>query len=333
MRFCQSFMTELYRHLGEHTDVPAGDIGVGGREIGYLFGQYKRITNRYESGVLTGKGLSYGGALVRTEATGYGAVFFAERDARRARRRPRRQRRSASPARATSRSTRSRRCSSSAARSSPCSDSGGYVVDERGIDLELLKQVKEVERGADQRLRRPRRRRARYVEGGSVWDVPCRRRHPQRQPERARRGRGAARWCATAARSSSRAPTCPPRRRRCGSCRTPASASGRARPPTPVASRPRRWRCSRTPRATAGPSSTPRPGCEEIMRGIHARCHETAEEYGRPGRPGARRQRRRLPHRRRGRPRPRAGVARRYSTPSASLSTLRRICAISSNSA
>ncbi|HEX5495423.1 MAG TPA: Glu/Leu/Phe/Val dehydrogenase dimerization domain-containing protein, partial [Mycobacteriales bacterium] len=76
MRFCQSFMTELYRHLGEHTDVPAGDIGVGGREIGYLFGQYKRITNRYESGVLTGKGLSWGGAQVRTEATGYGCAYF-----------------------------------------------------------------------------------------------------------------------------------------------------------------------------------------------------------------------------------------------------------------
>ncbi|MCU1436914.1 MAG: NADP-specific glutamate dehydrogenase, partial [Naasia sp.] len=71
MRFCQSFMTELYRHIGEYTDVPAGDIGVGGREIGYLFGQYKRITNRYESGVLTGKGVGWGGALVRTEATGY----------------------------------------------------------------------------------------------------------------------------------------------------------------------------------------------------------------------------------------------------------------------
>src|SRR5215217_3298826 len=78
MRFCQSFMTELYRHIGEYTDVPAGDIGVGGREIGYLFGQYKRITNRYESGVLTGKGLGWGGALVRTEATGYGAAFFAQ---------------------------------------------------------------------------------------------------------------------------------------------------------------------------------------------------------------------------------------------------------------
>jgi glutamate dehydrogenase (NADP+) len=78
MRFCQSFMTELYRHLGEYTDVPAGDIGVGAREIGYLFGQYKRITNRYESGVLTGKGVSWGGSRARTEATGYGTVHFAE---------------------------------------------------------------------------------------------------------------------------------------------------------------------------------------------------------------------------------------------------------------
>ena len=78
MRFCQSFVTELYRHLGEYTDVPAGDIGVGQREIGYLFGQYKRITNRYESGVLTGKGISWGGSLVRPEATGFGTVIFTQ---------------------------------------------------------------------------------------------------------------------------------------------------------------------------------------------------------------------------------------------------------------
>ena len=75
MRFCQSFMTELYRHIGADVDVPAGDIGVGGREIGYMFGQYKRITNSF-TGVLTGKGLEYGGSLIRTEATGYGAVYF-----------------------------------------------------------------------------------------------------------------------------------------------------------------------------------------------------------------------------------------------------------------
>jgi glutamate dehydrogenase (NADP+) len=78
MRFCQSFMTELYRHLGEFTDVPAGDTGVGQREIGFLFGQYKRITNRYESGVLTGKSPHWGGSLVRKEATGYGVVYFVE---------------------------------------------------------------------------------------------------------------------------------------------------------------------------------------------------------------------------------------------------------------
>jgi glutamate dehydrogenase (NADP+) len=78
MRFCQSFMTEMYRHIGACTDVPAGDIGVGAREIGYLFGQYKRITNRYETGVLTGKSLDHGGALVREEATGYGCVFFID---------------------------------------------------------------------------------------------------------------------------------------------------------------------------------------------------------------------------------------------------------------
>ena len=75
MRFCQSFITELYRHIGEDTDVPAGDIGVGGREIGYMFGQYKRITNRFV-GVLTGKGIEFGGSKMRTEATGYGAIFF-----------------------------------------------------------------------------------------------------------------------------------------------------------------------------------------------------------------------------------------------------------------
>ena len=76
MRFCQAFMTELYRHIGPNTDVPAGDIGVGGREIGYLLGQYKRIVGAYENGVLTGKGLSYGGSLIRPEATGFGAIYY-----------------------------------------------------------------------------------------------------------------------------------------------------------------------------------------------------------------------------------------------------------------
>ncbi|MCP2032532.1 glutamate dehydrogenase (NADP+) [Okibacterium sp. HSC-33S16] len=170
MRFCQSFMNELYRHLGEHTDVPAGDIGVGGREIGYLFGQYRKITNRHESGMFTGKGTGWGGAEVRTEATGYGAVFFTEEMF----------------------ATRNESIEGKTAvvsgsgnvaiyaiekvqqlggKALTASDSSGYIVDEGGIDLELLKQIKEVER-----LRisayADRRPSARYVSGGSVWDVP-----------------------------------------------------------------------------------------------------------------------------------------------------------------
>jgi len=170
MRFCQSFMTELYRHIGEYTDVPAGDIGVGAREVGYLFGQYKRITNRYESGVLTGKGLTWGGSLVRREATGYGAVLFAQ-----------------SMLGTKGESLDGRRVSVSGSgnvaiyaaekaqqlggRVITFSDSSGYVVDEAGIDLDLLKEVKEVQRGrvADYVARRPG---ARLVSDGSIWDVP-----------------------------------------------------------------------------------------------------------------------------------------------------------------
>ena len=171
MRFCQSFMTELYRHIGEYTDVPAGDIGVGGREIGYLFGQYKRITNRYESGVLTGKGLSWGGSQVRTEATGYGLVFFVREMLE-----------------ASGDSFDGKRVVVSGSGNVAqyaiekvhqlggtvvaCSDSSGFVVDEAGIDLALLQEVKEVRRG----------RVADYAEArgpgvttgtGSIWEVPC----------------------------------------------------------------------------------------------------------------------------------------------------------------
>ncbi|RRD47742.1 NADP-specific glutamate dehydrogenase [Tessaracoccus sp. OH4464_COT-324] len=170
MRFCQSFMTELYRHLGEYTDVPAGDIGVGGREIGYLFGQYKRLTNRYEAGVLTGKGLDWGGSLVRKEATGYGTVWFAEEMLK---------------TRGDSFDGKTVTVSGSGnvaiyaiekvhqlgGKVIGFSDSSGYVVDEAGVDLELLKQVKEVERGrvADYAARRDS---ARLATVGSIWDVP-----------------------------------------------------------------------------------------------------------------------------------------------------------------
>ncbi|WP_442916200.1 NADP-specific glutamate dehydrogenase [Leucobacter sp. M11] len=171
MRFCQSFMTELFRHLGEHTDVPAGDIGVGGREIGYLFGQYRRLTNRHESGVLTGKGTGWGGAEVRNEATGYGAVFFAERMLART---------GSSVAGRTAIVSGSgnvatfviEKLRQLGATAITVSDSSGYVVDEAGIDLELLRQIKEVERGrvSEYAERRPG---ARFVAKGNVWEVPA----------------------------------------------------------------------------------------------------------------------------------------------------------------
>ena len=170
MRFCQSFMTELARHIGPATDVPAGDIGVGGREIGYLFGQYKRLRNAYDAGVLTGKGLAWGGSLVRTEATGYGTVLFAQ-----------------SMLATKGESLEGKKVLVSGAGNvaiyaiekaqqlgaTPItfSDSSGYVVDEAGVDLDLLKQVKEVERGRvkDYVERRPG---ARLVTKGRPWDVP-----------------------------------------------------------------------------------------------------------------------------------------------------------------
>ncbi len=170
MRFCQSFMNELYRHLGEHTDVPAGDIGVGAREVGFLFGQYRKITNRHESGMFTGKGTGWGGAEVRTEATGYGTVYFAQEMLA-----------------VTGKSIAGRRVLVSGsgnvaiyaiekaqqldALPITASDSSGYIVDEAGIDLDLLKEVKEVER-----LRisayADRRPSARFVPGARVWEVP-----------------------------------------------------------------------------------------------------------------------------------------------------------------
>ncbi|MGV8877161.1 MAG: NADP-specific glutamate dehydrogenase [Rhodoglobus sp.] len=171
MRFCQSFMTELYRHLGEHTDVPAGDIGVGGREIGFLFGQYRRLTNRHESGMFTGKGIQWGGAEVRTEATGYGTVYFAEEMLA-----------------VHGNSVESKKAVVSGsgnvaiyaieklqqlgALPITASDSGGYIVDEAGIDLALLKEIKEQDR-ARISVYAERRSSARYVAGGSVWDVPA----------------------------------------------------------------------------------------------------------------------------------------------------------------
>ncbi|GAB2877554.1 NADP-specific glutamate dehydrogenase [Nocardioides pacificus] len=171
MRFCQSMMTEMYRHLGEYTDVPAGDIGVGQREIGYLFGQYKRITNRYESGVLTGKGLAYGGSQVRTEATGYGTVFFT-REMLATQGKDLSGRRVVVSGSGNVAIYAALKAQQLGAQVVACSDSGGYVVDEDGLDIDLLRQIKEVERGrvADYADQRPK---ATFHAGGSVWDVAC----------------------------------------------------------------------------------------------------------------------------------------------------------------
>ncbi|MFE4970529.1 NADP-specific glutamate dehydrogenase [Kitasatospora sp. NPDC056651] len=172
MRFCQSFMTELYRHLGEYTDVPAGDIGVGGREIGYLFGQYKRITNRYESGVLTGKGLGWGGAQVRTEATGYGCVMFTG-EMLRSRGDGLDGRRVVVSGSGNVAVYAIEKAQQLGATVLTASDSSGYVVDEKGIDLDLLKEVKEVRRGRISEYAQLRGSHVRFVEGPGVWSVPC----------------------------------------------------------------------------------------------------------------------------------------------------------------
>ncbi|MBL1097410.1 NADP-specific glutamate dehydrogenase [Streptomyces coffeae] len=171
MRFCQSFMTELHRHLGEHTDVPAGDIGVGGREIGYLFGQYKRLTNRFEAGVLTGKHTGWGGSHARTEATGYGTVHFAE-EMLRTRGKDFDGRRVIVSGSGNVAVYAIEKVHALGGRVVACSDSAGYVVDEDGIDLELLKEIKEVRRARLSAYAEVRPR-ATHSERGSVFDVPC----------------------------------------------------------------------------------------------------------------------------------------------------------------
>lgn len=170
MRFCQSFMTELSRHIGPNTDVPAGDIGVGGREIGYMFGQYKRLRNEF-SGTLTGKGLKWGGSLVRTEATGYGLCYFTEAMLKE---------------HGTSFAGKTVVISGSGnvaiyacekatqlgAKVVALSDSNGYVYDPNGIQLDVVKDIKEVKRG---RIKEYAERvsGAQYHESKGIWTIPC----------------------------------------------------------------------------------------------------------------------------------------------------------------
>src|SRR5689334_17635270 len=280
MRFCQSFMTELFRHVGEHTDVPAGDTGVGTRELGYLFGQYKRITNRYESTVLTGKGLDWGGARVRTEATGYGLVYFlqemlATRDD----------------------SLDGRTCVVSGAgnvalhaiekaqalgaRVVACSDSDGFVHEPDGLDVGALKRVKLVERGrvADYAEARAG---ARFVPDGIIWDIACDVALPcATQNELTARDAKAliSNGCIAVAEGANMPSTpdairllldagvafAPGLAANCGGVATSALEMQQN------ASRDS-WSFEHTERRLA-----------DIMREVHARCLETAEEYAAPG--------------------------------------------------
>ncbi|HEX2130997.1 MAG TPA: NADP-specific glutamate dehydrogenase [Actinophytocola sp.] len=281
MRFCQALMTELYRHIGEYTDVPAGDIGVGGREIGYLFGQYKRITNRYESGVLTGKGLTWGGSQVRTEATGYGTVFFVEEILR---------------TRGDSFEGKKVVVSGSGNVAIyaiekiqqlggivvACSDSGGHVVDEKGIDLGLIKELKEVRRARIGEYAEERGGGARYVTGQSVWNVPCDIALPsatQNELNGADAARLVANGCAIVAEGANM--PCTPEAVRlfteAGVTFAPgkaANAGGVATSALEMQQNASRdsWTFDHTEQRLAA-----------IMRGIHDRCLATADEYGARG--------------------------------------------------
>ncbi|MDR7300686.1 NADP-specific glutamate dehydrogenase [Haloactinomyces albus] len=280
MRFCQSFMTELHRHLGEYTDVPAGDIGVGGREVGYLFGQYKRITNRYESGVLTGKDLAFGGARVRTEATGYGCTFFVNEML---------------SARGTSFGGKRVVVSGSGnvaiytmekvhqlgGTVVACSDSSGYIYDENGIDTELVQQLKEVER---ERISAYAERRpsAKFLDKGRIWDVPCEVALPSATQNEIT-GKDAETLVANgciAVGEGANMPTTPEGVRvfqDAGIAYGPgkaANAGGVATSALEMQQNASRdsWSFEFTEKRL-----------QEIMVDVHSRCYETAEEYGMPG--------------------------------------------------
>ncbi len=281
MRFCQSFMTELYRHLGEYTDVPAGDIGVGGREVGYLFGQFKRLTNRYEAGVLTGKGLVYGGSRARTEATGYGATYFVD-----------------SMLKTRGASFEGRKCVVSGSGNVAiytiekiqefggivvaCSDSNGYVVDENGIDLDLLKEIKEVRRERVSRYVQLKKTGTQYIEHGSIWNVPCDVAMPSAtQNELTGKDAGALVRNGVVAVGEGANMPCTPDAVRvfqgAGVLFAPgkaANAGGVATSALEMQQNASRdsWSFAQTEQRLAS-----------IMRSIHDTCAETAEEYGVPG--------------------------------------------------
>jgi glutamate dehydrogenase (NADP+) len=281
MRFCQSFMTELHAFIGEQTDVPAGDIGVGGREVGFLFGQYKRLARRHEAGALTGKGTGWGGSHARTEATGYGLVYFVQEVLEAGRAGGLDGKRVVVSGAGNVAIYAIAKAQALGARVVACSDSSGYVLDEGGIDVALLRQVKEVERGRVGDYAE-RREGARFVPGGSVWEVGCEVALPCATQNEL--DAGAARTlvqggCRAVGEGANMPCTAEAVAvfREAGVAFAPGKAANAGGVATSAlemqqnASR-EQWTFERTDARL-----------RDVMRGIHRRCVETAEVYGRPG--------------------------------------------------
>ena len=282
MRFCQSFMMELFRHIGPRTDVPAGDIGVGGREIGYLFGTYKKLSNEF-TGVLTGKGLNWGGSLIRPEATGYGAVYFAKEML------------------ATRDETmEGKTCLVSGSGNvaqytvEKINDLGGKVVtlsDSVASSSILLGSMPTSSSGS-----KSSRISAAAVSAStptsSVASTSrarvCGRLRapsvPSQAPPRTKSMRTMLKRCSrTASMSSAKAPTCRPCPKACSTSSTLASSTAPAKPPMPAVSRPVVWRCPKTLATPAGTREEVDNKLHNIMIAIHENCHNTAKEVGTPG--------------------------------------------------
>jgi glutamate dehydrogenase (NADP+) len=281
MRFCQSFMIELHRHVGEYIDVPAGDIGVGGREIGYMFGMYKRLTNRYEAGVLTGKALVHGGSRARTEATGYGTAYFVQRMLG-TRSEGFEGRRVVVSGSGNVAIYAMEKALEFGAKVVACSDSNGYVVDENGIELDLVKQIKEVRRERISEYARLKGKGTHYIEGGSIWDVPCEVALPcATQNELSGKDAKTLIKNGVVAVGEGANMPCTPEAvhafRKAGTLFAPgkaANAGGVATSALEMQQNASRdsWTFDQTEKRLA-----------EIMEGIHDRCARTAEEYGAPG--------------------------------------------------
>lgn len=280
MRFCQAFMTELSAHIGHDIDVPAGDIGVGGREIGYMFGQYKRMTGRYESGVLTGKGLTWGGSRARTEATGYGTVFFADEMLK-----------------LSGESFDGKKVVISGSGNVAIyalekvnelggtvvamSDSSGYVVDENGIDLAQMQDLKEVRRGRISEYADANSA-ARFIEDGQIWDVPCDIALPCATQNELNIGGARAlieNGCTLVAEGANMPST--PDAIRAFQKAGVRFAPGKAANAGGVATSALEMQQNASRDSWSFEHTEER--LKDIMVGIHERCAETADEYGKPG--------------------------------------------------